>query len=168
LRPAVNTGYDGPAVACDRNRNLPLLALLVVRDGGACWYCGRDLDFARDVTVEHLIPKSRGGPDARWNLALAHGRCNRGAAAMRFTEKLVFRERLRSGWPAPPTTATVRLGQRAPRGRGGPRQRWAAPLPHATRAPVAPQARTPAGARIPRHHLPMPRRSWCHTVMFHD
>ena len=38
----------------------------------------------RRATVEHLIPKSRGGPDAKWNLAVACNDCNsrRGAPSL--------------------------------------------------------------------------------------
>lgn len=41
-----------------------------------CHWCG--LGFTRTIrpTMDHLIPKSKGGPDAKSNLVLACGHCN--------------------------------------------------------------------------------------------
>ena len=52
------------------------------RDGWACWLCGNEVD--RDApagspwspTVDHVVPKSRGGRSEPSNLRLAHRRCN--------------------------------------------------------------------------------------------
>lgn len=52
------------------------------RDGWRCHLCGRRV--RRDVsthhplapTIDHLVPLSRGGPDAPYNVACAHRRCN--------------------------------------------------------------------------------------------
>lgn len=45
-----------------------------------CCYCGVRTNEARSpdhvATVEHVIPRSRGGPDAYWNLAMACQGCN--------------------------------------------------------------------------------------------
>jgi hypothetical protein len=84
---------------CDRLQDRQLIHLLVERDGTGCWYCGMPLDFKFDITREHLIPWSAGGRNALWNLALAHGRCNRAGANLRFTEKLVLRDMIRAGCP---------------------------------------------------------------------
>lgn len=53
------------------------------RDGQRCWLCGEFLDFRLSsagripaVTVDHVVPRSQGGPDAFDNLRLAHGKCN--------------------------------------------------------------------------------------------
>lgn len=40
-----------------------------------CIHCGIRLSL-EDSTIEHMIPKSRGGTDRIGNLALAHARCN--------------------------------------------------------------------------------------------
>jgi 5-methylcytosine-specific restriction endonuclease McrA len=54
---------------------------LAIRDGWSCCWCGRDL--RRDdtgehrPTIEHLIPKSKGGSDRTFNLRLACQACNR-------------------------------------------------------------------------------------------
>ena len=38
-----------------------------------CAYCGRSM---RNWTLDHIIPKSKGGPTRRWNLAKCCSRCN--------------------------------------------------------------------------------------------
>jgi len=52
-------GYEGPCIHCQAR-------LLVEHDGSP----------VGDVTIEHIVPKSRDGTDALENLALACGRCN--------------------------------------------------------------------------------------------
>ena len=53
---------------------------LYIRDGFTCQYCGRDLRDAepREVTLDHLRPRCRGGSHADRNLITACGRCNYG------------------------------------------------------------------------------------------
>ncbi|MBI4933123.1 MAG: HNH endonuclease [Actinobacteria bacterium] len=52
------------------------------RDGWWCWLCGGAIDphAPRDSavrgTVDHLVPRSRGGGNELANLRLAHKRCN--------------------------------------------------------------------------------------------
>lgn len=53
------------------------------RDGRRCWLCGEPCDFelSRDgryphTTLDHVIPKSKGGGSAPENLRLAHKKCN--------------------------------------------------------------------------------------------
>lgn len=46
---------------------------VVQRDGEGCRYCGASND---DMTLDHVIPRSRGGPDDISNLALACRPCN--------------------------------------------------------------------------------------------
>jgi hypothetical protein len=46
------------------------------RDGGRCVWCSREA-WPRDRTVEHLLPRSRGGRDATHNLLPACKACNR-------------------------------------------------------------------------------------------
>jgi hypothetical protein len=49
---------------------------LHTRDRGRCGLCGKFVDlYAMDV--DHIIPKSMGGPDHWDNLQVAHPRCNR-------------------------------------------------------------------------------------------
>jgi hypothetical protein len=55
--------------------NQELRRMLLARDGLNCWLCGDEL--GGDCTIEHRVPKSRGGSSAFANLALAHQSCNR-------------------------------------------------------------------------------------------
>jgi hypothetical protein len=47
------------------------------RDGGHCVWCSRAV-WPRDRTVEHLLPRSRGGGDGPHNFLPACRACNRG------------------------------------------------------------------------------------------
>ena len=56
------------------SRRVPLTRREVfLRDGYTCQYCGRK---ARDLTLDHVVPRSRGGPDTWENLVSACGTCN--------------------------------------------------------------------------------------------
>lgn len=45
---------------------------ILVRDHFICHWCG----FGGANSVDHLLPRSKGGGDGLDNLAAAHGRCN--------------------------------------------------------------------------------------------
>jgi hypothetical protein len=49
---------------------------LVERDGSVCIWCGR-APWRRDLSAEHLLPRSRGGRTTPENLAVACRQCNR-------------------------------------------------------------------------------------------
>ena len=49
-------------------------ARILARDRGVCWLCGRE---GAD-TVDHVIPRARGGDGSDANLRAAHGACNSG------------------------------------------------------------------------------------------
>ena len=57
-------------------------AALAARDGAVCWLCGNDVDPAAPRgsawagSVDHVVPKARGGGDEPGNLRLAHRSCN--------------------------------------------------------------------------------------------
>ena len=51
-------------------------AAIFERDGAACVWCGRE-PWTRDLTLEHLLPRSRGGHATPENLAPACRHCNR-------------------------------------------------------------------------------------------
>ena len=51
-------------------------AAIVERDGPNCVWCGRR-PWPRDLTLEHLLPRSRGGHGTPENLTPACRRCNR-------------------------------------------------------------------------------------------
>ena len=74
--------YTGTASRCpDHRKSRPyygsrwrsIRASVLSRDRHVCHYCG-----ARANTVDHVIPKERGGTDAPENLVAACGRCNAG------------------------------------------------------------------------------------------
>lgn len=59
------------------------LAALRARDGDLCWRCNRPMRFegppncGRAATIEHYLPRSKGGGDELDNLRLCHVGCNR-------------------------------------------------------------------------------------------
>lgn len=50
-----------------------IAASLVSRDGPECFYCGA----STETEIDHVVPVTRGGPGAWWNLVLACMPCNR-------------------------------------------------------------------------------------------
>lgn len=63
-----------------------VVAALLERDGGDCFYCGKEM--ADDITVEHILAKAHGGPDSEENLCLAHERCNKDMGSLSVVEKI--------------------------------------------------------------------------------
>lgn len=53
-----------------------VVALLLERDGNACGVCGKILEHEHRLSVDHVLPKSRGGPDLLSNFRLVHLGCN--------------------------------------------------------------------------------------------
>ncbi|MCW2607802.1 MAG: hypothetical protein JWO60_2495 [Frankiales bacterium] len=57
-------------------------AALAERDGPACWLCGNDVDpsaprGSREAgSVDHVVPRAKGGGDEDAHLRLAHRVCN--------------------------------------------------------------------------------------------
>ena len=43
--------------------------------GSKCYYCGRKLT-SRQCTIDHVVPRSKGGEDSLSNYVLACGPCN--------------------------------------------------------------------------------------------
>ena len=46
------------------------------RDKGCCFYCGLKLTW-NTKTIDHVIPKSKGGPHRAWNLVISCMECNK-------------------------------------------------------------------------------------------
>jgi 5-methylcytosine-specific restriction endonuclease McrA len=67
----------------NRDKKRQRFADLRERDGDKCWRCRREMRFdlprGHDLapTIEHILPKSKGGTGELRNLCLCHGRCNR-------------------------------------------------------------------------------------------
>lgn len=59
---------------------------IIKRDGDKCFLCGMPL--GDDITVEHLVPLSSGGPNHIDNLFLAHKLCNCEASMLSVSEKI--------------------------------------------------------------------------------
>ena len=66
------------------------LEALVARDGQTCWFCGCLLDWL-EMTIEHLVSKSVGGPNHLDNFVLACEPCNSEAHTMSVAEKVTLR-----------------------------------------------------------------------------
>ena len=51
---------------------------LFAAQGSKCFYCEHDMEPSKlsDCEVDHIVPRSQGGPDAMVNYILAHRRCN--------------------------------------------------------------------------------------------
>jgi 5-methylcytosine-specific restriction protein A len=79
----------GRCPACERAREAPRgttterglgwryqqkRARILARDRGICWICG----LPAATTIDHVIPRARGGSSDDDNLRAAHGRCNSG------------------------------------------------------------------------------------------
>lgn len=45
------------------------------RGGGICYLCGEPVEYNK-MTLEHVIPKAKGGTNKIENLRPAHGKCN--------------------------------------------------------------------------------------------
>jgi 5-methylcytosine-specific restriction endonuclease McrA len=53
----------------------PVRAVIFNRDGGLCMYCGTKLSL-KSLTIDHIVPKSRGGQDTYTNTTSCCVRCN--------------------------------------------------------------------------------------------
>lgn len=75
----VSTSYDLPSVIrLKRYARVPFKKMVVSRrnvlkrDMNKCQYCGK----SDDLTIDHVIPRSRGGADSWENLVAACNKCN--------------------------------------------------------------------------------------------
>lgn len=71
----------------------PYVAVLFARQNGRCAYCCRDLEGIK-AQVDHVIPRSKGGPNTLENYALACVWCNitkKDTSALDFAIRLLTR-----------------------------------------------------------------------------
>ena len=75
----VSRSFEYPAViSLNDYKNIPYRGVLLNRvnlfrrDGGECQYCGS----RRHLTIDHVIPRSKGGKTSWTNLVTACNRCN--------------------------------------------------------------------------------------------
>ncbi len=59
-----------------RTRWIRSVRLKLLAENGVCFFCGEQL-VPEWATIDHEVPRSRGGPDEEWNFLLSCGRCNR-------------------------------------------------------------------------------------------
>lgn len=78
-----------------RRRKVPRIERLRMATDGRCWYCARPL--TRDeTTVDHVIPKSKGGKTQDGNLVCCCYACNQRKASLTLEE---FRAQWFGGLP---------------------------------------------------------------------
>lgn len=59
------------------NRSVKLTKRNVfLRDEYTCAYCGRNLRYSNDITVDHIVPKSKGGKNSWNNCVTSCKKCN--------------------------------------------------------------------------------------------
>lgn len=46
------------------------------RESDLCAICGLVIKTMKEATVDHIVPKSKGGPNTPQNLQLTHEKCN--------------------------------------------------------------------------------------------
>ena len=68
---------DLPPQGYDRANAVRKLQRVVARvQGYICPICGKPTERRRGLSLDHVIPRSRGGADRLGNLIVAHVRCN--------------------------------------------------------------------------------------------
>lgn len=53
-----------------------LTQLVVLTYGYDCHLCGKPILTSRDLSIDHVLPRARGGSDSLENLRPAHVSCN--------------------------------------------------------------------------------------------
>ena len=83
---SVNMGLT----ATQRSYAIKHKAALLERDGDGCFFCLKAMP-SDDMTIEHLVPVHKGGPDHQDNMALAHAACNQAAGNLPLRRKIDIR-----------------------------------------------------------------------------
>ncbi len=86
-------------------REKPTKAAIYRRDNNTCQYCGS----TKNLTIDHLIPRCKGGADSWCNLLLACSKCNT-VKGYRTPEQVGLKLRRK---PKPPLPKVIELVQRS-------------------------------------------------------
>ena len=115
------------------------LAALFNAQAGRCWYCAEPMHQSQgrghSTTRDHLLPKSRGGANARSNIVGACGRCNALKGDMtesEFRRAFPTAAACERAWPMARFDRVVRANWRPPANQKPvtvPRLRWPGPTP---------------------------------------
>lgn len=65
-----------------------------------CALCGEKGSSADPITIGHIIPRSRGGPDIHWNYRPEHKSCNEARGTEYTREDAAEAIRRRAAWEA--------------------------------------------------------------------
>ena len=75
-----------------RNERKKIKENLLEKNGRVCYICGEIIPEDEDPTLDHIVPKSRFGPDMKENCAICCHSCNKekgGLDIREFVQKLV-------------------------------------------------------------------------------
>lgn len=76
-----------PATKRRKNGTSHEIRFLLKRDGDRCFFCNGVMT-TEDISREHLIAITHGGPDHVSNIVLAHNKCNQRAGHLSLIEKI--------------------------------------------------------------------------------
>ena len=94
--------------ATGRTESMPAdEARKIVANPGQCPYCKQPIPY-RDISIDHIQPRSRGGPDAKENLVFTCRTCNTTKGNLTAQEYLALLEFL-AQWPEMKESVLVRL-----------------------------------------------------------
>lgn len=65
---------------------------LINKYGAICALCGEKIEKMKDITIDHIIPISKGGDSTIENYQLAHLACNQTKADMTPEEFIIFQK----------------------------------------------------------------------------
>ena len=73
---AWNSGYVNRGISKDARIRRNRAQAVVAHHGEICWLCLKPITNG-DLTMDHVVPRSKGGRTTRDNLRPAHSKCNR-------------------------------------------------------------------------------------------
>lgn len=59
---------------------------LIIKKMCVCYLCGKLVERYRDLSLDHIIPRSRGGVDEHGNWGVSHKDCNWEKGALTYAE----------------------------------------------------------------------------------